>query len=237
MISRFNSAYIPHQNISLDEGMIPWRGNLSFRVYSPDKPVKYGIKAYMVSDSSNGYVLKFKLYTGKSLTGPSFNGATYDLVMDMMRGFFDKGYSLYCDNYYTSPQLFWDLFQLGTYATGTVRQNRRGIPQTLKDYQLRNRGDIFVMNNGPLECYKYLDSKPVYMLSTKHGSSLSTTSRRNQITNEIICKPNVVTNYNKYMGGVDRSDQMISYTNNVVKSFKWWKKVFFHVLAITVLDA
>jgi hypothetical protein len=66
MISRFNSAYIPHQNISLDEGMIPWRGNLSFRVYSPDKPVKYGIKAYMVSDSSNGYVSKFKLYTGKS---------------------------------------------------------------------------------------------------------------------------------------------------------------------------
>jgi hypothetical protein len=237
MISRFNSAYMPHQNISLDEGMIPWRGNLSFRVYSPDKPVKYGIKAYMVSDSSNGYVSKFKLYTGKSLTGPSFNGATYDLVMDMMRGFFDKGYSLYCDNYYTSPQLFWDLFQLGTYATGTVRQNRRGIPQTLKDYQLRNRGDIFVMNNGPLECYKYLDSKPVYMLSTKHGSSLSTTSRRNRITNEIIRKPNVVTNYNKYMGGVDRSDQMISYTNNVVKSFKWWKKVFFHVLAITVLDA
>jgi hypothetical protein len=46
----FNSAYIPHQNISLDEEMIPWRGNLSFRVYSPDKPVKYGIKAYMVSD-------------------------------------------------------------------------------------------------------------------------------------------------------------------------------------------
>ena len=27
------------------------------------------------------------------------------------------------------------------------------------------------MNNGPLESYKYLDSKPVYMLSTKHGSS------------------------------------------------------------------
>jgi antirestriction protein ArdC len=44
------------------------------------------------------------------------------------------------------------------------------------------------------------------MLSTKHGSSLSTTSRRNRITNEIIRKPNVVTNYNKYMGGVDRSD-------------------------------
>jgi hypothetical protein len=91
--------------------------NLSFRVYRPDKPVKFGIKAYMVSDSSNGYVSKFKLYTGKSLTGHSFNGATYDLAMYMMSGFFDKGYILYCDNYYTSPQLFWDLFQLGTYST------------------------------------------------------------------------------------------------------------------------
>jgi hypothetical protein len=111
MISRFNSA---HQNISLDKGMILWRGNLSFRVYCPDKPVKYGIKAYMVSDSSNGDVSKVKLYTGKSLTGHSFNGVTYDLVMDMMRGFFDKRYSLYSDNYYTSPQLVWDLFQLGT---------------------------------------------------------------------------------------------------------------------------
>jgi hypothetical protein len=37
------------------------------------------------------------------------------------------------------------------------------------------------------------------------------------------------------MGGVDRSDQMISYTNSIVKSFKWWEKVIFHVLAIAVL--
>ena len=25
--------------------------------------------------------------------------------MNLMRGFFEKGYNLYCDNYYTSPQL------------------------------------------------------------------------------------------------------------------------------------
>jgi hypothetical protein len=144
----------------------------------------------MLSDSTNGYVSKFKPYTGKSATGPSMNGATYDLVMNLMRGllrvadvsdpctvesmktgflsrnlmhsigllfmiaksprfvrdfvlisygipqrfertvpgFFEKGCNLYCDNYYTSPQLFWDLFQLGVNATGTVRSNRCGIP-------------------------------------------------------------------------------------------------------------
>jgi hypothetical protein len=51
-------------------------------------------------------ILQFKPYTGKSATGPSMNGATYDFVMNLMRGFFEKGYNLYCDNYYTSPQLF-----------------------------------------------------------------------------------------------------------------------------------
>jgi hypothetical protein len=34
-------------------------------------------------------VSKFKPYTGKSATGPSMNGATYDLVMNLMRDFFE----------------------------------------------------------------------------------------------------------------------------------------------------
>jgi hypothetical protein len=42
----------------------------SKRAYSPNKSVKY-----MVSDYSNGYISKVKLYTGKFLTDPSFNGA------------------------------------------------------------------------------------------------------------------------------------------------------------------
>ena len=235
--NRLYSTYTPNKCISLDEGMIPWRGNLSFKVYSPDKPVKYGIKVYMLSDSTNGYVSKFKLYTGKSQVGPSVYGATYDLVMDLLRGLFLKGYSLYCDNYYSSPQLFWDLYELGTTATGTVRVNRRGIPQGLKDKKLNNRGDNAVMNNGPLECLKFQDGKPVYMLSTIHGSDLSASRRRDVVTDANIMKPDMVLKYNKYMGGVDRSDQMIAYTNNIVKSFKWWKKVIFHVLAVAVLDS
>jgi hypothetical protein len=61
--------------------------------------------------------------------------------MNLMRGLFEKGYNLYCDNYYTSPQLFWDLFQLGVNATGTVRSNRRGIPQEIKTKSLTNRDE------------------------------------------------------------------------------------------------
>ena len=83
VIKKFSSVYRPHQQLSLDEGMAPWRGHLSFRVYSPDKP-KYGIKAYMICDATNGYCLKFRLYTGKSELPVSTNGATHDLNLNMI---------------------------------------------------------------------------------------------------------------------------------------------------------
>lgn len=33
------------EHISIDEGMLKWRGRLRFRVYNIDKPFKYGIKS------------------------------------------------------------------------------------------------------------------------------------------------------------------------------------------------
>ena len=141
--------------------------NLSFRTYIPDSPNKYGLKAYMLCDSDNGYCLKFKLYTGKETASNAIqNGATYDLVMDLMRGFFGKGHVLFCDNYYSSPRLFLDLWELGVGATGTVRPNRKGIPKALKDLKLTQRGDTAVLNYGPLTLTKYLDKKPVVLLAT-----------------------------------------------------------------------
>ena len=170
IVSSFGNAYYPHQQLALDEGMVPWRGNLSFRVYNPDKPTKYGIKAYMICDATNGYCSRFKLYTGKPSTPPSRNGATYDLTMDLLRGYFGRGHILYCDNYYSSPQLFLDLWRLGLGATGTVRSNRKGVPQLIKGMRVPRKGDIAVANCGTLSITKYHDSKVVLMLTTVSSS-------------------------------------------------------------------
>lgn len=75
MLSRFRTVYKPHQALAIDESM----ARELFRVDSPDKPIKYGLKAYMLCDAENAFCLKFKLYTGRSIIQPSKNGATYDL--------------------------------------------------------------------------------------------------------------------------------------------------------------
>jgi len=48
-----------------DEALIPWKDQLIFKVYVPDKPDSYGIKPYLVSESKSGYICNMEPYTGK----------------------------------------------------------------------------------------------------------------------------------------------------------------------------
>jgi hypothetical protein len=46
-----------------------------------------------------------------------------------------------------------------------------------------------------------------------------------------------VLNYNKYKTGVDRSDQMLSYYSFSRKTIKWWKKLFFHLFDLAMVNS
>ena len=68
--NKFKSVYEPVQNLSLDEGIIPWKGRLRFRTYNSDKVIKYGILNRMVYESKTGYIYGFFLYCG-NIKSPS----------------------------------------------------------------------------------------------------------------------------------------------------------------------
>ncbi|KAK7478009.1 hypothetical protein BaRGS_00030767 [Batillaria attramentaria] len=61
---RFAAAFYPGRDLSVDESMVPWIERLSFRMYIPSKPTRYGIKMYCVCDAATGYVCKMEVYTG-----------------------------------------------------------------------------------------------------------------------------------------------------------------------------
>ena len=52
----FQSIYHPHMNTSVDEAMIPFKGQLSLKQYMPKKLVRRGIKVWAISDATNGFV-------------------------------------------------------------------------------------------------------------------------------------------------------------------------------------
>jgi len=190
----------------------------------------------MICDATNGYCTRFRLYTGRSEVPVSEFGATYDLVMDMLRGYFGQGYIIYMDNYYSSPKLYTDLWVVGVGASGTLRANRKGVPQRIKDRTVE-KGSTFTMHNDNLMLTKFHDRKVVHLLSTTDKAVKVPSGKNNPATGQPIMKPEVVVNYDKYMGGVDRSDQMVSYATFQARTLKWWKRVIFHVMSLAILNA
>ncbi len=57
--------YSPHRQIAVEESMIGTMCCLSFIQYLPKKPQKWGVKVWVCSDSVNGYISTFDIYTGK----------------------------------------------------------------------------------------------------------------------------------------------------------------------------
>jgi hypothetical protein len=44
--------------------MIPFSGDVHFKVFNPDKPTKWGLKEYIICDAKSLYTLKIILYYG-----------------------------------------------------------------------------------------------------------------------------------------------------------------------------
>ena len=123
--------YQPSRDIVVDEAMIPFQGESCLKQFLPKKPVKRGIKVWCLADSTNGYVHNFDVYTGKG--SQSSEGTLGSRVVLMLSDHLQhKNHHLYCDNYFTSPSLFKELLERGTYACGTVRQNSKCFPSDLK---------------------------------------------------------------------------------------------------------
>jgi len=87
---------------------------------------------------------------------------------------------------------------------------------------------------------KWMDKRPVLMLSTIHDTSLVAKRRRSRLAQggtEEVQKPKMVDEYNQYMGGVDKSDQLLSYYGFPHRTIKWWRRAFYHLLDLAVVQA
>jgi len=50
-------------------------------------------------------------------------------------------------------------------------------------------------------------------------------------------KPVCICDYNKNMGGVDNIDRQLSLSEIIRKTMKWYKKLFFHLVDLSLSNA
>ena len=232
LCEKFGEVYTPSRNISIDESLLLWKGCLAFKQYIPLKRARFGIKCFMLCEDS-GYTYRFKIYTGKDNVPPPQGAFSVSerVVSDLIEPLLDKGYHLYFDNWYTSITLFKFLFERSTLACGTIRINRKGFPEPVKQAKLK-RGEATSYRSNELLAMKFKDKRDVPMLTTVQNEEM-VPGRRNAAHQ----KPKCIADYNKYMGGVDRTDQLMQPYDMARKSLKWYKKLACHFLQLTMLNS
>ena len=237
ILEKIQNVFEPSKNLSIDEGMIAFKGRLSFRQYMPAKPTKYGIKVWMAADSSNGYVSNFSVYLGQEGNEHRIHGLGYDVVMKMATPFLNKNRHIFFDNFFSSSFLFDCLLAQNTYACGTVRCNRKDLPPCAK--QKLKQGEIVTAQRGALVFTKWHDKRDISFLSTNVSPSEPSrpVQRKKKGQNIEIQKPRVADVYTAFMGGVDRADQLRSFYYTGWQSRKWYRYIFWFLFNLSICNA
>jgi len=212
-----------------------YKGRVIFRQYIPKKHTRFGIKIYKLCDSLN-YTYDMSVYLCKQRQHATAQiTAMHRTVLQVIWRVEGLGHKIFMDNYFTPPTLFDDLFQQKINACGTVRHDRRGMPRDIGPKSLKmKRGDIRTRVRGNLRAVCWKDRWDVYILTNMHAPSVE-----GNFTDESgqTVKPRVVEDYNAYMGFVDKLDRMVNSYEIARRTWKWTKKLFFHLTDMTILIA
>ncbi|CAL1278575.1 unnamed protein product [Larinioides sclopetarius] len=191
---KFKSSYVPEKDISVDESVLLYKGRLGYKQYLPNKRARFGIKFYQLCESSSGYIWNSLIYTGKDMplwTESSNYKSTTNIVMTLLKDQLDKGYCVTLDNFYTSPELAELLISHRTDLYGTLRPNIMGVPEEIKKGTLK-KGEIVGFQKGKICIMKYMDKKPICILSTVHNTEIVEQDKKRKKTHgkseRIVCK-------------------------------------------------
>ncbi|CAL1288876.1 unnamed protein product [Larinioides sclopetarius] len=168
--TKFQSSFIPECEVSVDESLLLYKGRLAFKQYTPNKRSRFGVKFYQLCEARSGYIWSSFIYTGKDMPlwqEASKYSTTTNIVMTLIENLLGQGYCVTLDNFYTSPELSEILLSYRTDVYGTLRSQRRGIPQEIRSRNLK-RGEIIGYQKCKMCVFKYMNKKPICMLSTIH---------------------------------------------------------------------
>ncbi|XP_035207528.1 piggyBac transposable element-derived protein 4-like [Stegodyphus dumicola] len=204
--ARVSEIYYPGCEISLDESMVLWHGWLIFRQYIPNKRHKYGIKLYMIT-TPDGMILKFMIYAGM-LDDSGRKEHAKKVVMNLLEGMLDVGHSIFMDNYFNSYELTKCLADGKNSLHWDNQKEQKDISERGKGKKKLKKGQTVAKYANGVMIAKWQDKRDITYISNEYKNDMV------EITNkrgEIKSKPLPVIQYNKFMAGIDKQDQMLAY--------------------------
>ena len=163
--------------MSIDEAMVKYKGRV-FRQYMPKKPIKWGIKVWMIAEPKTGYVSNFTVYLGKCSSSENAGQALGTRVaLDISKPFHHTHRHLYFDNFVNSQKVVEELLKVETYACGTLQANR--YPPTFETGRQSiklKRGETRQLQKGNQLVTVWFDKRQVAVLSSNFNPNNHSTA-------------------------------------------------------------
>lgn len=220
IISISRKLYTPEQFLTIDECMIRFNGRSHMKVYMPLKPIKYGFKAYILSEASSGYIIGWNLHEGgkNKKKKPKQTQPLRKIVFSLVESYRNQGYVICMDRFYSTISILTELAENGFGCVGAIMRNRLSLTDSMKREidGLKSHESIFYVTNTALMLTCWKDSKIVHMLSTFGEDYLSPITRNSKdekgdyVKKEALC-PDIIQLYsqNARGGGSFRSNDRI----------------------------
>ena len=205
-----------NQHLSIDEQMVPYFGRHSCKMFIRGKPIRFGFKNWVLA-GDDGYPFKVSPYQGKEYTAEGKELLGPKVVKDLISIVENpKQHELYFDNFFTSVPLLTDLRENDIKATVTIRSNRLKETTLIDDKSMKKkeRGAMTISATREICTVRWVDNKVVTVLSNHQTEQPLVRCKRyiRKKKHEMIPQPQMITKYNKHMGGVNQLD---SFLNNL----------------------
>ncbi|KAH8038488.1 hypothetical protein HPB51_001661 [Rhipicephalus microplus] len=222
--------------------MVPFTGRISAKQFVKRKPNPEGVKVF-VRCSFDGLAHDLELYQGKE-TGVSEEHSHLGLGGSVVMRLFEhlpkaQNIKCYMDNCFTSVKLLLELKEIGILARGTIKGSRLAgcVLKTDEEMKKERRGsyDERVSVNGDVALVRSQDNGVVNMTSTRKRWRGKKMERSFKAHVDMEC-PEVILDYNKYMGEVDKLDFIMSLYAMRTRTRKWPVRVISHFASFALCN-
>ena len=248
IVDRCVNNYKMGREISIDEGMVRFKGRSKFKQRLPHKPDRDGFKIWQLCDSTTAYIANFAPYLGVKFRDRTDGrrqerGVVKRITMELVQPFCGYNHSLFCDSLFSTVVTARELMETGTYMVGSFnRRNRRTMPPQLIPPGKRKRlplsvGDMkaTTRTDSRLNITAYQDSNAqVLILNTVYPPLECVPVGEGDEQRQV---PLSLYNYRRYMGGVDRANQKRKYFHTGRKNHRWWTYLACYLIDVALVNA
>ncbi|KAG5891260.1 hypothetical protein JTB14_019667 [Gonioctena quinquepunctata] len=213
--ARFKKFKEPGKYLAIDETTVLFCG---LRQYD-NKRHNNGVKLSKICDT-DAYTYKVSVHQGKQ---------DKNVALQLSDDYLGHGRLVVTGSRYTSLELADDLLNKNTHLIGTLRKNRKGLPEDVISTNLK-KGEITGRESSGIVVLKWKDQRDVLALSTCHTLQVEKNRK-----NEEIRIPKLILDYNRGKGGIDLYDQLSSSSTPVRESLRWYHKIAMELLLKTAM--